>query len=101
VACSLSTQGLHLLFGSSDIVSFPFSGISPEIVLKDFHTLKKWGLAEPEAEGQWEITGEGREWLESIGGKETAETVLHNLTFSGSLGRIFEEQLYQLLQLSL
>jgi len=90
-----------------------FLSLSLELVLKlslKIHALKEWGLAESEGEGQWEITGEGRERVESGGGKETgkkderketAETVLHNLTFSGPLGRIFEGQLYQLLQLSL
>ena len=56
-------------------------------------------LAESEGEGQWEITDEGRGWLESGGGKETgkkderketAETVLHDPTSSDPLERSFE-----------
>ena len=40
---------------------------------KDLHRLKERGLAESEEEGQWKITAEGREWLESDGGKETGK----------------------------
>ncbi|MBA7711777.1 hypothetical protein ES703_120743 [subsurface metagenome] len=40
---------------------------------KDLHRLKERGLAESEEEGQWKITAEGREWLESDGGREKGE----------------------------
>jgi len=33
------------------------------------HSLKERGLAVSKDEGQWEITDEGGEWLESGGGK--------------------------------
>ena len=110
MGASSNTQDLHLLFDRRAAFSFPFSGISPETVPKDSYLKRAGGLAESGGEGQWKIIGEGRKWLESGGGKETrkkdegketVETILHNLTFSDPLGRIFEGQLYQLLQLSL
>jgi len=61
--------------------------------------LQERRLAESEGEGQWKIINEGREWLENSGRKETgkkeerketAETVLHNPTFSDPLGGSFE-----------
>ena len=48
-------------------------GESPLNVGKDLHSLKERILAETEGEGQWKITDEGREWLESDGGKETGK----------------------------
>ncbi len=42
---------------------------SPLNVGKDLHSLKERGLAVSKDEGQWEITDEGGEWLESGGGK--------------------------------
>jgi len=82
-----------------------FLSLSLELVLKlslKIHALKEWGLAESEGEGRERVeSGGGKETGKKDERKETAETVLHNLTFSGPLGRIFEGQLYQLLQLSL
>lgn len=48
-------------------------GESPLNVGKDLHSLKERTLAETEGEGQWKITDEGREWLESGGEKETGK----------------------------
>ena len=45
-------------------------GVTPLNASKDLHALKERGLAESESEGQWKITAEGREWLESGGGEE-------------------------------
>ena len=38
---------------------------TPGAIGKDLHSLKQRGLADTEGEGQWKITNEGREWLES------------------------------------
>lgn len=46
---------------------------TPLNVGKDLHSLKERGLAVTKVEGQWEITPEGRGWVESGGGKERGE----------------------------
>ncbi|MBA7664784.1 hypothetical protein ES703_72847 [subsurface metagenome] len=47
---------------------------TPLNIGKDLHSLKERGLADTEGEGQWKITAEGREWLESGGGKAPGKT---------------------------
>jgi len=70
---SSNTQGLHLLFDSWAVSPFPFSGISPETVPKDFHTLNERRLAESGGEGQRKTTDWGREWLDGGNPKETGK----------------------------
>ena len=55
---------------------------TPLNIGKDLHSLKERGLAETEREGQWKITDEGREWLESGAGKKQAKPSLPKLTRS-------------------
>ena len=60
---------------------------TPLNVGKDLHRLKERGLAESEGEGQWKITPEGREWIESSAEGERGEKLLlkpspHRLTSS-------------------